>query len=112
MFRYFTRNFIRGIMAGFAVSLIFGVFLFVRAVAPGATKNPSFGPQDDDVVIQPRLECIVVGPVGAPVCPPLFPTRTGCGGDANDDNNNIWGVDPNTCDTDGNSYAICCRLEI
>ena len=109
-FSHFTKIFVIGVVVGTIICASFGASFFVQAIAPGATTTPIFGPTDDDVVLNPRLDCVKTPGAGTPICPAGY-TRTGCGGHANDDNNHVHGASPNTCNTDGGpSFAICCKV--
>ena len=45
-------------IAGFGISLFFGLGIIVNAVAPGVVTNPTFSPNEDDVLVK-----FVSGPV-------------------------------------------------
>jgi hypothetical protein len=109
------KGFISGAGFGLGISLIFGLYFLVQAVAPGEVLSPIFGPQDDDVDFQLELDC-VVETGGVATCQPGF-TLTGagmtCGG--NGDNPTIIpnlaaGTVSADCDGTGQTaYAVCCR---
>jgi hypothetical protein len=52
VFRVYARKkLVGGLVFGFGILLIFGVFFLAKAVAPGTVTNPVFGPNDDNVSI-------------------------------------------------------------
>lgn len=58
---YLTRKMLGGFIFGASAILVFGVIIWVQAVAPGAITNPTFGPQDDDVKLNFQISCDWVG---------------------------------------------------
>jgi hypothetical protein len=116
--RYFKSSVIKGLLFGFGTILIFGVYVYVRAVDAGSVTNPAFGPKDDNVVIQYALECQQFSAANTVNCPAGF-TRTGGGGQCNDGNSDSADFFPNTtngytasCGGSSSEIAlvICCRV--
>ena len=120
---YVMKHFAKGLIFGFGIVAVLGVYMFVGAVAPGAITNPTFGPRDDDVKVVFPLDCRRVGPANPANCATLGPgwTLTGGGGyctGGGQDNNRFF-PDSNptvhafhaACGASGptSAYAICCR---
>lgn len=46
-----------GASVALGITIAFGGFMLVQAIAPGAVQNPDFGPVNDDVVPEYNIKC-------------------------------------------------------
>ena len=101
------------------VVVVLGVYVLVRAVAPGTVTTPTFDPPID-VDLQASLDCVRVGPVGSPAVCPAGYILTGGGGNCSEDDSDNPSIYPDfalnrfvtSCDSASGpqAVAVCCRI--